>query len=176
MKIREICEKINKAPTMLVCIRMGGIPRLVVGYAPYNPAKDEGTLTFYHGPLERYLGVEILPDGVHMPTEEWTTKVAFRGENHGISGEVEMYLTEYDMIGVNQEYRGPEDFPLWAAKAWAGRWRLAVRRGELTRRAAKKVMKKIEAIERNVRIEEAIMKVETSKRYVNSLMKRREVK
>ena len=155
-------------PTVLASMRLGGAMRIVIGYAPYKEGKDEGTVTFYHGPLEKGIGITTLPDGEHGPLEEWTREIVLRGEQNGLS-EIEPYLTEYDFVE-------PDEMPLWGVRAWIGRKRLSVRKGEMRGKEGKKMMKRIEAMEKEIRADEATMQMESARNYVQSITKRYGVK
>ncbi|MEM0136002.1 MAG: hypothetical protein QXU18_12390 [Thermoplasmatales archaeon] len=120
LKIKEVCNKINSVPTMLAVIRLGRFEKVVLTHASYDPKADEGTLTFYHGPLECVYGITRLPDGVHSQTEEWVKKLTFRGEVDRVE-QVVPYLTEYD-------FTKPDDMPVWAVEMWAGSQKLRIKK------------------------------------------------
>ena len=163
MEIKQICKQINEMPTMLAIIRIGGIPRLILSHASYNSARDEGTLTIYHGPLECGLGMTMIPDGVHDPATEWTASINFRGKDNGLS-DTEAYLTEYDLIGEQNAYRGPEDYPLWAAKLWVKRMEMYIRKEGVEGKKARKLAKKIKKMDELNRIEDLTTRYEISEK------------
>lgn len=138
MKIRDICDRINEMPTMLAIIRINGTLRVIVSYASYDAMRDEGTLTFYHGDLERVEGVDALPNG-YDTFHEWVSKVAYKGNVADVK-EIFPYLTEHDLAG-------PEYMPSWCADAWIRRQKLMIRRGEVRGRMAEHLRKRIVSLQ-----------------------------